>query len=683
MGKNYLQVEENEDSPPDIIYGSHDDENDLEQHIFVPYFMRNAFDLKRKIAEPIYRSEIERGQWNSEFEYLLSCAGYIVGLGNVWRFPGKVYQGGGGSFLLPYIFFCIVFGCPMLMLETALGQFSSKGIIEAFQICPIFSGLGYTIVIVVFLIATSYSVIIAWCVLYFVSSFNYILPWSVCTNKFNTPLCFGVSETNYSKYNSSYRSSTFEFWNRYVLADERLDGTFVKVTDSIGFPNVPSLLCLFAVLCLASIIIMFGVKVSGKVVYLTVILPYIVIFQFIVLGCSLPGALNGIKFYLYPRLSRLLDPHTYVLAMEQLMFSLSVGAGGLVTMSSYNKFQQNIQRNVFILMSVDFSTSLISGFATFPVLGYMSYRTGKDIEELIVADSSLFFLIFPEVLSTLTSSNAWSILFMFMAFTLGIDSLFVMLEVIITSISDLFPKFQRKKHKIALTVTVGSFVFLGGLIYTTPGGLNWLDILNENCPNFIITAVVFLEVFIMFGIYGHRQFQHDIWLMNGENLGIYWISCFIFFVPLLSIIMWIEVIRHTEVIVRHGENFPRWTFILNWVINILFLSPILIKAIYVVIRNRKRYPSIGIIQILKLCFRPIPIWGPRSKRFWIHSVFYSKKLIKYKDNKRFLSSLTKEENIIKLVKLAQLKIDEEKELKEKKEKEERNEEENEEENGVV
>uniref|UniRef100_A0A8C0US36 Transporter n=1 Tax=Cyanistes caeruleus TaxID=156563 RepID=A0A8C0US36_CYACU len=83
----------------------------------------------------------ERGQWRNKMEFVLSVAGEIIGLGNVWRFPYLCYKNGGGAFLIPYLIFLFTCGIPLFFLETALGQYTSQGGVTAWRkICPLFEG---------------------------------------------------------------------------------------------------------------------------------------------------------------------------------------------------------------------------------------------------------------------------------------------------------------------------------------------------------------------------------------------------------------------------------------------------------------------------------------------------------------------------------------------------------------
>lgn len=131
----------------------------------------------------------ERETWTRQMDFIMSCVGFAVGLGNVWRFPYLCYKNGGGVFLIPYLLIVIVGGIPVFFLEIALGQFMKAGSINVWNITPLFKGLGYASTVIVFFCNTYYIMVLAWGFYYFIKSFNTTLPWSTCDNPWNTPSC--------------------------------------------------------------------------------------------------------------------------------------------------------------------------------------------------------------------------------------------------------------------------------------------------------------------------------------------------------------------------------------------------------------------------------------------------------------------------------------------------------------
>lgn len=130
-----------------------------------------------------------RGAWNSKSDYLFTCIGYAVGLGNICRFPYLVYENGGGAFVISYIIMLLLVGIPMVFLETSLGQFSSRGPVKIWAFCPIFRGTGLAQVLLMFYIGIYYNVIISYAIFFLFASFDHTVPWKTCNNWWNTDNC--------------------------------------------------------------------------------------------------------------------------------------------------------------------------------------------------------------------------------------------------------------------------------------------------------------------------------------------------------------------------------------------------------------------------------------------------------------------------------------------------------------
>lgn len=133
---------------------------------------------------------VQREQWGGKYEFLLSCIGYCVGLGNVWRFPYLCYRNGGGVFLIPYFIMLFVTGVPLFLMELSLGQYGAAGPITVWKCCPLLKGIGIGMLCVSTLVCLYYNVIIAWTFYYLGSSFQSPLPWS-CEALANAGICSG------------------------------------------------------------------------------------------------------------------------------------------------------------------------------------------------------------------------------------------------------------------------------------------------------------------------------------------------------------------------------------------------------------------------------------------------------------------------------------------------------------
>ena len=214
---------------------------------------------------------------------------------------------------------------------------------------------------------------------------------------------------------------------------------------------------LLGFLALAWIIVYFclwkGVATTGKVVYFTATLPIILLIIFVIRGVTLPGAINGLKFFFLPDWDKVCEPKVWVNAAsqvksidDQMMIntsfllqvfnSVGIAFGSLIAFSSYNKFRGPVLRDTLIVTLVDALISLICGCAVFSVLGNLAHQQGKDVDQVVADGPGLVFVVFPHALAQMPYPQVWSVIFFCLVLFLGVDSQFATVEVILTSIKD-------------------------------------------------------------------------------------------------------------------------------------------------------------------------------------------------------------------------------------------------------
>jgi solute carrier family 6 serotonin transporter-like protein 4 len=180
--------------------------------------------------------------------------------------------------------------------------------------------------------------------------------------------------------------------------------------------------------------------VTLQAVWITAIAPYVVLIILLCRGVTLPGAADGIRYYLTPEWHKLNNSKVWIDAASQIFFSLGPGFGTLLALSSYNKFNNNCYRDAVLTSSINCLTSFLAGFVIFSVLGYMAHVQHKSIEMVGLEGPGLVFIVYPEAIATMTGSVFWSIIFFLMLITLGLDSTFGGLEAMITALCDEYPK---------------------------------------------------------------------------------------------------------------------------------------------------------------------------------------------------------------------------------------------------
>merc|ERR1719242_870464 len=244
----------------------------------------NSYFPNKSSAMTVEDEEEERGHWGSKAEFILSCIGFSVGIGNVWRFPYLAYKNGGGAFLVPYFIILILVGKPMYYMETAIGQFARLSPLQLWRCAPIATGVGVGMLVLCTIIAIYYNVIMAYSIIYIGASFRGIteeLPWSYCgewwgadencvtranvTEDQQVELRLTRCSTAVTENCTRLQTSAEQFWEKYILD---IGPGLTDFGDLNGFKyDLPLALALswfIVFLCLCK-----GVKSSGKVVYVS------------------------------------------------------------------------------------------------------------------------------------------------------------------------------------------------------------------------------------------------------------------------------------------------------------------------------------------------------------------------------------------------------------------------------
>uniref|UniRef100_A0A3B4DJ42 Transporter n=1 Tax=Pygocentrus nattereri TaxID=42514 RepID=A0A3B4DJ42_PYGNA len=508
----------------------------------------------------------ERGQWSSKLEFVLSVAGSIIGLGNMWRFPYLCYKNGGGAFLIPYLIFLFTCGIPTFVLETALGQYTSEGGITCWRkISPLFEGLGYGTQVIVSLLNCYYIIVLAWAIFYLYYSFSWDLPWSSCCNSWNLDTCMEFQRKNDSAnftLTANATSPVIEFWERRVL---RLSPGI----DQMGSVNWDLALCLLIAWIMCYFCIWKGVKSTGKVVYFTATFPYLMLLVLLIRGLTLPGAVRGIQFYLYPDVGRLADPQVWMDAGTQIFFSYALCLGSLTALGSYNKYNNNCYRDCLALCFLNSGTSFVAGFAIFSILGFMSYEQNVPISEVAESGPGLAFIAYPRAVSMMPFSPLWACFFFIMIIFLGLDSQFVCVESLVTAIVDMYPAVFRRKNRRELLLFVVSFLsFLVGLIMLMEGGMYVFQLFDYYAASgMCLLFMAIFETVCIAWVYGADHFYDNIEDMIGYRPGPLIKYCWKFFTPFTCISTFaFSLVKYTPLRYNSVYVYPWWGYAVGWLL---------------------------------------------------------------------------------------------------------------------
>ncbi|KAM8813173.1 inactive sodium-dependent neutral amino acid transporter B(0)AT3 isoform 2-T2 [Rhynchonycteris naso] len=508
----------------------------------------------------------ERPKWDNKLQYILSCVGFAVGLGNIWRFPYLCQSHGGGAFLIPYFIALALEGIPLFHIELAIGQRLRKGSIGVWTtISPYLGGVGLGGVTVSFIIGLYYNTVLTWVLWYLLNSFQHPLPWSTCPlNRNRTGFveeCQGSSPVNY-------------FWYRQTL-------NITADMDHSGSVQWQLLVCLATCWAVLYLCVIRGIESTGKAIYFTALFPYLVLTIFLIRGLTLPGAAQGLTYLFTPNMQTLQSPRVWLDAATQIFFSLSLAFGGHIALASYNP-----PRNILSLTNeFDFPDQSISRDDYVAVLTHLNDTQPERVARLHLeschlqdfldksaSGTGLAFIIFAEAILHMPGAPVWAVLFFVMLFTLGLSSMFGYMESIITPLLDMkvLPEWVPKE---VLTGGICLVCFLLSTCFTLQSGSYWLEVFDNHVASLNLIIFAFFEVVGVIYVYGLERFCDDIAWMTGKQPGFYWRVTWKVISPLLLLTIFVAYIiflawttlsykawnpQYKQFPLREEKSYPGW-----------------------------------------------------------------------------------------------------------------------------
>ncbi len=448
---------------------------------------------------------MKRDQWGNRTVFVLAAIGSAAGLGNAWRFPYVVFKNGGGAYLIPYFVALITAGIPLIIMEFGLGQKQQQGAPGSLgKIRKKFEFFGWWPVISAFVIVSYYAGIMGWA-------------WNYIADAF-TGAWIGADAQNY-------------FYNEVLQLSSG--------PGELGGFSYPILVGVIVTWILIYFILRKGTESVGKVVWFTVLSPIILLLVLIIRSVTLPGALAGINYYLQPDFSKLLNFQVWIDAYSQVFFTLSLGMGIMIAYASYMPEDSDVTNNALITVFANTGVSFMSGFAIFGTLGYMAQTQGVPIEEVATAGVGLAFVTYPNAINMLPGGpfvvGFFGIVFFLTLLTLGIDSAFSLVESNIAGFAD---KFAWGKQKITAVIIALLFVF--GLVFSTKGGLYWLDIVDHYINSYGLIIGGILETIAVGWYYKPEKLRSYINPISEYKIGSWWNVMIKFVTPAILIYLLIR-----------------------------------------------------------------------------------------------------------------------------------------------
>lgn len=393
----------------------------------------------------------KNGNFKSTVGFVLACVGSAVGMGNIWMFPYRLGQYGGAAFLIPYLIFIALFGLVGLSAEFALGRKAKTGTLGAYAYCwknkfgkyigwlPLLGSLG---------IAIGYSVILGWV-------FRSIQ--GVVTNE---------------------------------LFTNSIPAFFTNMTQS--FSNVP---CHFLVLFITCLLLFTSATNAIEKVNKILMPAFFILFIFLAIRVSrFDGAIEGYKFLFVPKWEYLFNKETWIMAMGQAFFSLSITGSGMIVYGAYLKDDVDIPKASMQTALFDTVAAMLAALAIMPAV--FSF----DIDP--VSGPSLMFLTLPEVFKQMPLGNFFALFFFISVAFAGITSLINMLEAVCESWQN---RFHISRKKAVLLCGIITFIISVCIENGDVVG-RWMDVVTI----YIIPFAALLGAITIYYVLGWNNLKQEL-----------------------------------------------------------------------------------------------------------------------------------------------------------------------------
>lgn len=393
----------------------------------------------------------KNGNFKSTVGFVLACVGSAVGMGNIWMFPYRLGQYGGAAFLIPYLIFIALFGLVGLSAEFALGRMAKTGTLGAYAYCwknkfgkyigwlPLLGSLG---------IAIGYSVILGWV----------------------------------------FRSIQGVLTNELLTND--IPAFFTNMTQS--FSNV---LCHFLVLFVTCLLLFTSATNAIEKVNKVLMPAFFILFIILAIRVSLfNGAIEGYKFLFVPKWEYLLNKETWIMAMGQAFFSLSITGSGMIVYGAYLKDDVDIPKASMQTAIFDTIAAMLAALAIMPAV----FSFGIDP----VSGPSLMFLTLPEVFKQMPLGNFFALFFFISVAFAGITSLINMLEAVCESWQN---RFHISRKKAVLLCGIITFIIS---VCIENGDIvgKWMDVVTI----YIIPFAALLGAITIYYILGWNALKQEL-----------------------------------------------------------------------------------------------------------------------------------------------------------------------------
>lgn len=409
----------------------------------------------------------DRENWGSRFGFIMAAAGFSMGLGNIWRFPYVVGSNGGGAFVLIYLVIILLICIPLFTMEVGLGRKTQLNAVEGMRSLTkkgskwvSFAWLG---VLVAFLILTYYIQIMGWILIYL---------YQVITGALK-----GLTTEGYAT-------------------------AFDDITANTGLIAGATLACMVVIGLISARGLEKGVERASKILMPALFIMLIIL---AVRSLTLPGAMEGLKWYLTIDFS-VVNGETILAALGQSFFSIGIASGGAFIYGSYLKRKSNLTGDTTLIIGLDTIAALLVGLVIFPAI----FAMGLDVD----SGASLLFVTMSNLFAHMPGGSFFGGMFFLLLFFAALTSGLGYLEPVVMTCVELF-KMNRGKAVIVslLAIFIVGFPNIlahGAWSHILIGGRNLFDFTDYLSGNILLPlGALVLSLYTVF-VWTFKNYQEDV-----------------------------------------------------------------------------------------------------------------------------------------------------------------------------
>nr|XP_027209750.1 sodium-dependent proline transporter-like [Penaeus vannamei] len=386
------------------------------------------------------------------------------------------------------------------------------------------------------LTAPCIAVSIGYALLYLVYSFSYVHLWGFCDNAWNTGLCVDMVTSNMSQ--GYMVVPAFEFYTRFILA---------APGGGLSWPQSFAALLVWVIVFLA---LFCGVKVLGKVMWVTAGTSLVLLIVMFLRGVTLPCAWGGIRHLVQFDSHSLLDYNTWGFASANILYTYFFGFGIYTTLGSFSHFRHSFLRDVLAVSAASFAMEILSAMAVWSVLGYLMCAMGIPMEEATSTGAYLIYGTLPQALCKTSQPMLWSALFFLMMFLLAISSFIVLVQVLVAIVSTGLRRWCRKRWLLVLAVCGPGFCI--SLVYCSEKGGEWLSLVDGFAAIVTPLVVCLLEVIVFVYIYGAGRLARDVEMLSNTFVSYY---CYFTWIATVPLVLLLILASHLLMMIRSSMYF--------------------------------------------------------------------------------------------------------------------------------